>query len=209
MSVATDGDLPEGTPVPDGPAAGGTRLSEPLRQPARILHAAGRLLLRVPRLLGFVLPAAWAWAIWRLSSGRLPDTGVDIQGMAFLSNLFHAFEFGVLALLCLPLAPRRPDGWAHLPNAFLIGVLAFAVAWAFVDEAHQSFVPGRDASIWDLGTDLVGIVCTLRVARRAGPEAEARQLWVELLAGVVACSIAAAISTAWGFVVGPGWWPFL
>tara|TARA_R110002072_G_scaffold65825_14_gene162601 strand:- start:2695 stop:3276 length:582 start_codon:yes stop_codon:yes gene_type:complete len=177
-------------------------------QPARLVTGLGRLLLAVPRPLAPLLPIVWGYLIWTLSSGSIRISGGGFHGMGWFTNLAHAFEFGVLALLCLPLAPRTPERWARLSHPFLIAVLAVTLVWAFLDEAHQSFVPGRDASIWDLGTDLVGIVCTLRVARLAGPRAEARVIRRELWAGLLACVLASGLSTAWGVFVGAGWWPF-
>jgi hypothetical protein len=183
-------------------------VSEAIGQPARLITCLGRALLAVPRPLAPILPIAWGYLIWSLSSGTIQISGGGFQGMWWISNMAHAFEFGVLALLCLPLAPRTSEGWARLSNPFLICVLFVTLAWAFADEAHQSFVPGRDASIWDLGTDLVGIVCTLRVARRAGPRADAGVIRLELGVGFLACVLASGLSTAWSVFVGAGWWPF-
>lgn len=62
------------------------------------------------------------------------------------------------------LAEYAPFGWLSL-KAFMpatpVGLLAsvgFSLAYAASDEMHQSFVPGRDASIMDWLADAVGIL---------------------------------------------------
>ncbi|SNQ60942.1 VanZ family protein [Candidatus Methanoperedens nitratireducens] len=62
------------------------------------------------------------------------------------------------------LAEYAPFGWFSLkaftpatPAGFLAGV-GFSLAYAASDEVHQSFVPGRDASIMDWLADAVGIL---------------------------------------------------
>ncbi len=62
------------------------------------------------------------------------------------------------------LAEYAPFGWLSLkafmpatPAGFLASVV-FSLAYAASDEVHQSFVPGRDASIMDWLADAVGIL---------------------------------------------------
>ena len=62
------------------------------------------------------------------------------------------------------LAEYVPFGWLGLKTfmpATPIGFLAsvgFCLGYAASDEIHQSFVPGRDASIMDWAADAVGIL---------------------------------------------------
>jgi VanZ family protein len=53
---------------------------------------------------------------------------------------------------------------SHFPIAntlILIGLVLFAVS----DEFHQSFVPGRTASLMDVGLDLIGIFLGFSVSQ--------------------------------------------
>lgn len=56
-----------------------------------------------------------------------------------------------------------PLGWlslkAFMPATFygFMGSVVFSLAYAASDEMHQSFVPGREASIMDWLADAVGI----------------------------------------------------
>jgi VanZ family protein len=81
----------------------------------------------------------------------------------------HVAEYAVLALLCWRARRKpmrgdaRPWNWAEAAFAF-----AFAVAFAASDEWHQSFVPSRQASAWDVLLDAGGAALGLFVLRRLG-----------------------------------------
>lgn len=132
--------------------------------------------------------------IWALSSHE-PSGEPSPLFFNWLSNSGHAPLFGLLALWVAPLLPRRA-GWPRLDAPRVALVLAGVLAYAVVDELHQSTVPGRDATPWDIVTDLVGAACTLWVIAylgRAG--ASERGLWLRLAAGVLLCGLAGALAT--------------
>lgn len=106
----------------------------------------------------------WA-ALISLSSG-VPVLSIDGARMTFEVHLtpdsytfvaeefqYHVGAFGVLALLIYR-ALRTAMGSSR-GEAFR-AVLVLAIGYAIVDELHQAFVPGRDASIIDLGYDALG-----------------------------------------------------
>ena len=165
----------------------------------RGLRRLGRLLLGLPRGLALVLPFLWGGLIWLGSEFSGEVDGPKLPGMHFLGNGVHAFEFGVLALLCLPQLPRRtdPDGlWVRLGAAQWAFVLLPVGAYGACDEWHQLHVPGRASSLFDVLTDLVGAICVLAVAQRAGsPDASDPSLRRLLLGCLVACAAAAGLST--------------
>ena len=94
-------------------------------------------------------------------------------------SLLHIPLYGILTLLlAFSVVPIR--GWpkppsirqirnSNVPGAraraglklplFIVGGIAFAVG--ILDEVHQLYVPGRDASVGDIGLDFVGIVLAL------------------------------------------------
>jgi VanZ family protein len=37
-----------------------------------------------------------------------------------------------------------------------VRAVGLAAAWGAIDETHQLFVPGRQASLWDFATDVAG-----------------------------------------------------
>lgn len=103
------------------------------------------------------LPAAlWAGLIFAFSA--MPDLQSGLPQDFFLRKVAHAVEFGVLTLL-VARAFRHAERWdakRALAGAFVVSVL-----YAFSDELHQMFVPGRSAALRDVGVDAIGIVVAL------------------------------------------------
>jgi hypothetical protein len=70
------------------------------------------------------------------------------------------------------------------------------LAYAVIDEWHQSFSPGRNPSAYDVLTDAVGAACVIWIVGyvRSGAASE-RGLWARILAGIALCAGAAALAT--------------
>jgi VanZ family protein len=73
----------------------------------------------------------------------------------------HVSEYAVLALLvlwALRKSAEQPGPWSprHARLALLIAAL-----YAMSDEIHQSFVPSRQGSIWDVALDSAGAAAGL------------------------------------------------
>lgn len=108
---------------------------------------------------------AWMAVIFTLSAQphlpRLPQPLADV----LLKKTAHFLEYGLLATLLWRALGwgRQVWGWAWL----------LAVLYACTDEWHQSFVPGRQPSPWDVLIDAGGAATLLLVvwmiARRRGP----------------------------------------
>jgi VanZ family protein len=80
-------------------------------------------------------------------------------------SLLHIPLYGILAFLLLRAV--RSNFRAGFSSRFLIaGVIAAAVG--ALDEWHQSFIPGRDASFGDVLLDWVGIGLVMLLAIRRG-----------------------------------------
>ena len=77
-----------------------------------------------------------------------------------LSNLAHAPVFAGLAVLVL----KTLSGRHGVPNRY-VAAFAVTVVCGVLDEAHQSFVPGRTVSAGDLALDLAGSACALLIVR--------------------------------------------
>jgi VanZ family protein len=72
---------------------------------------------------------------------------------ALLKKTMHALAYGVLAGLLM----RALRGyWSDNGLIRLVSIL-LAVAYAFSDEYHQAFVPGRDGNLIDVAVDVVGV----------------------------------------------------
>jgi VanZ family protein len=68
----------------------------------------------------------------------------------------HAVNYGVLAaLLVWALAGGE---FAKVKAPLIVPAVVLAVFYGVSDEFHQSFVPGRDASVLDIIADAIGAV---------------------------------------------------
>lgn len=65
----------------------------------------------------------------------------------------HAVEYGILAMLWLRALIRSAALRARTAGGLAVAV---ALAWACVDEWHQSTIPSRTGSIWDVLLDAAG-----------------------------------------------------
>ena len=119
------------------------------------------------RILALLPPVLLAAIIWKLS-----DTpGLTIAHGALdtlLRKLAHVFAFGLLASTCV--IAVRAQGVRF--SAALVSAAAIALAYAIVDEYHQSFVPTRHGAIADVAIDALGIgiasIVLLKVWSRRG-----------------------------------------
>ena len=84
--------------------------------------------------------------------------------MAVIRKCGHVTEYAILAILCWrafyqPVRGEwRPWRWREAGLALLA-----AVCYAASDEFHQSFVPSRTASLWDVLIDTCGAVTALAI----------------------------------------------
>jgi VanZ family protein len=170
-----------------------------------VLRSVGRALLRIPRAWAWLPVLAWMAFLWACSS----SDGGPARGLLrfpFAGNFAHALAFGLLALLAIPCV-RRDGSWSVLEPLQRASVLGFCLLYAFVDETHQSFVDGRNASAFDLVTDGVGALCVIWIARYVGARhASERGLWQRFGLGLFVCALAAGLATAYGKLYGGGPW---
>ena len=99
-------------------------------------------------------------------------------------KLAHLTEYGILAALWLRAFVR---GRNLSPRTAGFLALVISVAWATLDELHQSFVPSRTASLADVGVDTAGALIALAVAhvgwRQAVEHTTTAVLWIALIGG--------------------------
>ncbi len=140
---------------------------------------------------GVVLTLAWMTLIWALSARPPTDFSAGSPTGAWISNLAHAPEYAGLATW-IALALRRA-GDAVVPSPRIaFSIVAFCFVHGVVDELHQSTVPGRDASVLDVLTDLAGALAAVSVLRAAN---DPRRFRRAILLGLLACIAAAGIAT--------------
>lgn len=105
-------------------------------------------------LSAYVPIVLWTGFIFVLSSQKtLP--GPDLYAWDFVfKKTAHVFVYFVLFLLI-----HRAMHSLHIKNIIQASFVAlfFSILYAFSDEFHQSFVPGRTSTIRDLLYDSLGI----------------------------------------------------
>lgn len=104
---------------------------------------------RRARWAWFVLLALWCAATWKLSSESDPEDYVGVE-LGLPDKVEHGIEYAVGGFLAAGAVAsvRRARPFA--------AAVIFCVAWGVLDEYHQSFVPGRDSTGWDVAADGVG-----------------------------------------------------
>lgn len=104
----------------------------------------------------------YMYAIYSVSSlSQLPQTPVP-----FSDKHWHALAyFGLAVLWARALARDRPSS---LTARLCLSAAAGASVYGISDELHQAFVPGRDASVWDLLADVVGALTAAGVLYACG-----------------------------------------
>ena len=102
-------------------------------------------------------PLALMGVIFWLSAQSDLDTGLGTWDLV-LRKLGHAFVFGALAALwywALRPAVRKP----------LAPAAGISLAYAILDEYHQSFVAGRSGTAIDVAIDAAGVLVALALLR--------------------------------------------
>ena len=105
------------------------------------------------------------WMVLIAASSHLPGASLPGQPFAGADKAVHVALYAVLGVLGTgALARLRPDWPRPLwgSTALLVGALFGAL-----DEYHQGFIAGRQASMEDWLTDLMGLALAVIVARAA------------------------------------------
>jgi VanZ family protein len=103
----------------------------------------------------------WMGVIFTLSA--IPSLSSPFEPFydVILRKFAHIAEYAILTALLF---------WAlqvHLASRTygLFMAVVIALLYAFSDEWHQSFVPGREGSLRDVGTDSLGVIGVSPVVR--------------------------------------------
>ena len=84
--------------------------------------------------------------------------------LEYSDKLVHFTIFGVLGWLFARAIFKTDNNF--LKRNYFIMVLIFVTIFAITDEIHQSFVPGRDADVFDLVADISGALLFLLIFSR-------------------------------------------
>jgi len=105
---------------------------------------------------------AYALLIFFLSS--LQNFGREVQFFWGFDKIVHFVEYFFFgALICRWFSAM---GLIRKRGMALILTIMIGTGYALSDEWHQAFVPGRDASLWDVLFDSVGAAAGAAIYRR-------------------------------------------
>jgi VanZ family protein len=165
-------------------------------------------LLWMAVIVGFSADAASAshtehWLLPILRGLAPWATPAQLEALHWLvRKIAHLSEYAILAGLWLRAFVR---GRNLKPRTAGLLALAISVAWAILDELHQSFVPSRSASLADVLVDSVGAMIALTVIhvgwRQAVDRTTAALLWIAVIGGAGFL----LVNTILGVPSGPLW----
>ena len=94
------------------------------------------------------------------------DISVIVSGPDNIDLFLHFIEYLILGFLLFQSITK--DGFSINP---IYGSILIGISFAISDEFHQSFVPGRQTSIFDIISDSVGLVSGIFVSSRISKDA--------------------------------------
>lgn len=110
-----------------------------------------------------IIPAAWVMStIWWLSDRQTLPTppGLTAEIWSYLGHIGMFGALGITIWFALGLNTRLLD---RERTWYAIGI---STAYGVLDEYHQSFVPGRDASVLDVVADFAGAALAVLIIPR-------------------------------------------
>lgn len=112
------------------------------------------------KLVSLAVLLSWLGLIFILSAqGGLASRGNPPLSFYLERKGAHVFEYLVLALLFLwTLRVFFPKGMIGMA---IIIAAELSLLYAFTDELHQTFVPGREGKVSDVAIDSIGITLAL------------------------------------------------
>jgi VanZ family protein len=93
-----------------------------------------------------------AWVVHAVIGHPLPATEFDSLHFA-VRKAGHLIEYFILGLLLFRALRADRSGWTW---SWAVAAIAIAALYAASDEWHQSFVPSRTPSVWDVLIDTAG-----------------------------------------------------
>jgi len=148
--------------------------------------------LALPQAVRLAMPVLVMVVLW-LSSSKPPSSRAPSMLRALLHNGAHVVAYFGLAGAWMLALSSRSGARAGVPSRrIVLASLVLSIAYGVIDELHQSFVPGRHCSLWDIACDVCGsiIAVTLLLWTFGGEARFARITVVFAVAALV--SVAAA-----------------
>ena len=111
-------------------------------------------------------PFLWSLLIFKFSSRMLPSTSDFYWNDFIVKKSAHIVMYATYAMLIF----RAFKGSGIDKKRSIVLAFVISLAYAFSDEFHQSFVPGRTARIYDLVFDTIGASVSLFTIWKLSPK---------------------------------------
>jgi VanZ family protein len=149
--------------------------------------------LRLPRALRACVPLIGMAVLW-WSSSRVPGDEPHSTARSLFHNSMHVIAYGCIGAAVWLAWSRRPAGEPQRFRSW--GSWLVATAYGVVDELHQSFVPGRDCSLFDLVSDAAGAALAVVLLRGIVGVSRSwrRDAWLFVCVGLVGVLTATFVS---------------
>ncbi|HPP66319.1 MAG TPA: VanZ family protein [bacterium] len=110
---------------------------------------------KIETTINWIFLIVWMGIIYLFSS--IPDLRISEQWWDLIvRKIAHLCEFFILALLWYKALITTKQNFSRKNLIFISCV--FSIAYALLDEFHQSFVPTRNAALKDVFIDTLGIL---------------------------------------------------
>lgn len=118
--------------------------------------------MQLKKTLSLWLPVfLWSGVIFLFSSIPTISTSKIIWWDFILKKSAHIIEYGILFLLTFR-AVKASNKKLLISNYSLLITFTFCLLYALSDEYHQSFVPGRQSKLMDVGFDFLGMLLSFK-----------------------------------------------
>lgn len=102
-------------------------------------------------------PILYMALIFAISSMQQPPLPTPKFEWLSIDKVYHFIEYGILSVLLTIALVNAPLKW--LPQNWIwVAAAIFSILYGVSDEWHQTFVPGRFATLSDLVSDAVGSI---------------------------------------------------
>ena len=119
-----------------------------------------KLLLRISIRISPFLYMGLIWFLSSHPSDAIIDTGFSFDSL--LKESLHLIEFAILYILLILAILTYSKLTTRASMLAAIG----AIAYGFIDEFHQYFVPSRSATVIDLVKDTVGVLIVYYLVKK-------------------------------------------
>ncbi len=105
----------------------------------------------------------WCGVIFGFSSLQV-NQGAEFSWLDFVfKKTAHVTEYAILYWLVYSALSNKGK---KIEGKYLVMSLVFSFLYAMSDEWHQTFTPGREGTLRDVGFDSIGILISYTIARR-------------------------------------------